>query len=159
MRRSLTLLLTLSIPALAHAADVTLDGNTIVLPAPIVFETGSAKLASTEPLAPLVAFFAKREVITLVRIEGHVASGPDAQALSAARALAVARALVAQGVDCKRILPVAFGDTKPVADPKAPGAAARNTRIEAVNAAMRGRPIGGLPTDGGGQPAGDPCAK
>ncbi len=156
---SLALLLALASTS-ALAEDLKLDGHRIVLPAPLVFETGRAELTSPAPLAPLVAHLAKREFITLVRIEGHVAGVPaaEAQALSAARALAVARALVAQGVDCKRLLPVAFGDTKPAADNKTPAGRAQNTRIELHNATLRGRAIGGMPVDGGGQPAGDPCS-
>jgi len=34
---------------------------------------------------------------------------------------------------------------------------AKNTGITPVNAALRGRPIGGNPADGGGKQAGDPC--
>lgn len=67
--------------------------------------------------------------------------------------MAVARALIGKGVDCHRLVVVGFGDTKPVAAPPAPG----NTRIEFVNAALRGRLIGGMPEDGGGRIAGDPC--
>jgi CheY-like chemotaxis protein len=156
---SLALLLALASTS-ALAEDLKLDGHRIVLPAPLVFEAGRAEPSSPAPLGPLVAHLAKREYITLVRVEGHVAgvAPAEAQALSAARALAVARALVAQGVDCKRLLPVAFGDTKPVADNKTPAGRAQNTRIELHNATLRGRAIGGMPVDGGGQLAGDPCS-
>jgi hypothetical protein len=34
-----------------------------------------------------------------------------------------------------------------------------NRRISFFNAGLRGRAIGGMPLDGGGQLAGDPCAK
>jgi OOP family OmpA-OmpF porin len=36
---------------------------------------------------------------------------------------------------------------------------AQNRRTLFVNAALRGRPIGGMPVDGGGRVGGDPCAK
>jgi hypothetical protein len=47
--------------------------------------------------------------------------------------------------------------TKPVADASTPEGRAANVRIDAINAALRGRLIGGMPADGGGQLAGDPC--
>lgn len=153
------LLLTLLLPTAALAAEVTLEGHTLVLPTPLAFEAGTAKLTNPDALAPVVAYFEKRAMISLVRVEGHVAGAPDAHKLSGARALAVAKALVAKGVDCKRLLPVAFGDTKPVADPSTPEGKAKNTRIELVNAALRDRPIGGMPLDGGAPSAGDPCAR
>ncbi len=157
--RTPLLLLTLLVPAAALAADVTLDGNNLVLPAPLTFEAGTAKLTNPDALAPVVAFMEKRSFVSTVRVEGHVAGAADAQKLSAARALAVARALVAKGVDCKRLLPVAFGDTKPVAAGDTPEGKARNTRVELVNAALRGHAIGGMPLDGGAPSAGDPCAQ
>lgn len=142
----------------AHAADVALDGHTVVLPAPITFETGTAKLNNEAALAPVVAYLAQKSYISTLRIEGHVSAGtPDAQKLTEARALAVARALIARGVDCKRLLPVGFGDTKPAADNGSPDGRAQNNRITLANAALRGRAIGGMPLDGGGRPAADPC--
>jgi OOP family OmpA-OmpF porin len=77
----------------------------------------------------------------------------DAQARSEARALAVAKALVKAGVDCKRVLPVGFGASKPAFED-----ASKNTRMVFENAALRGHAIGGMPVDGGGKVAGDPCA-
>jgi OOP family OmpA-OmpF porin len=95
--------------------------------------------------------------VSLVRIEGHA---PE-QALSEARALTVARWLVAHGVAhgvaCERLVPIGFGPTKPVADASTHEGRAANVRIDAINAALRGRLIGGMPADGGGQLAGDPC--
>ena len=95
-----------------------------------------------------------------MRIEVHSDNQGAAdtnQKLTEARALAVAKALVGRGVDCKRLVPVGFGGTKPIADNGTPDGRAANRRTEFVNAAMRGHAIGGAPAEGGGHLAGDPC--
>jgi OOP family OmpA-OmpF porin len=104
------------------------------------------------------AYLEAKSYISSLRIEGH---GDDAasQALTEKRALAVARWLVAKGVDCKRLVAVGFGNTKPVADNSTPEGKAQNRRIAFFNAGLRGRAIGGEPLDGGGKLAGDTCAK
>jgi OOP family OmpA-OmpF porin len=91
-----------------------------------------------------------------VRIEGHVADGDSKQILSEQRALAIANWLIKNGVDCKRLLAVGFGDTKPIAANDSPEKAT-NTRIVFAMAALRGRAIGGMSLDGGGKTAGEVC--
>ena len=71
----------------------------------------------------------------------------------------MARWLVEKGVDCKRLVPVGFGGTKPKADNATPEGKAQNRRISFFNAALKGRAIGGMPLDAGGQIAGDACVK
>ncbi|MEZ4268691.1 MAG: OmpA family protein [Myxococcota bacterium] len=134
------------------------DGR-LELPGPVTFETGTATLSkdSAGVVEYIGAFLAEKSAITLLRIEGHVDGADDPQALSERRAMAVVRALVARGVDCKRLLPVGFGQHKPVAPRDTPEGRSRNTRVEAAPAMLRGRAIGGMPVDGGGQTAGDPC--
>lgn len=129
----------------AGPREYTLDGNRLVLPGPIAFQASSATLdpASDPALEHARSYLADKEYITTMRIEGHA----DDQALSEARAVAVARWLVAHGVDCKRLVAVGFGPTKPIAAAGAP----ENTRVELHNAALRGLQIGGAPPDGGGQ--------
>ncbi len=100
---------------------------------------------------------ADKTYISLLRIEGHSDNQGDTQLLTEKRALAVAKALAGKGVACARLLPVGFGSSKPVADNATADGRAKNRRIEAVNAQLRGRPIGGMPVDGGGKVAGDPC--
>ena len=147
----------------AQAAPAfTLDGNTLVVPTPMTFATGTDQLtsASDSALAHVAAYLGAKSYISLLRVEGHVTAGGDAealQALSERRARAVVRALVARGVDCKRLLPVGFGNAKPVVANDAPDARARNSRVMFVNAGLRGRAIGGMAMDGGGVVAGDPC--
>ena len=144
----------LLLPA-ALLAQVTLDGNRLVTAKPVAFKTGQAAITkdSDAAIGAVATWLSEKPTITMIRIEGHVAGSSKAQALSEARAMQVARALVKKGVDCKRLIAVGFGDIKPVAAP--PSTA--NTRIEFINAAMRGRLIGGMPADGGGRVVGDVC--
>jgi OmpA-OmpF porin, OOP family len=150
MLRLLTLLVALGV---SLAAAPRIEQNHIVLDAAFTFAGDSAEPAGAtdEAVRQLAAFLAEKPALTLVRLEGHA---PD-QALSEQRALVIARLLVAAGIACERLLPVGFGATKPVA---APREAAANTRLEIHVAALRGRLIGGMPADGGGQVAGKPCA-
>jgi outer membrane protein OmpA-like peptidoglycan-associated protein len=94
----------------------------------------------------------------MMRVEGHGdQAGEDAMVLTGDRALAVARWLVAHGVDCDRLLAAAFGDSKPVADASTAEGRARNRRIEVVNASLRGIAIGRMPVDGGAPAAAPVC--
>jgi len=132
-----------------------IESGQLVLPGPVVFETASDRLhpQSAETLAYVKAFLDDKPAITLLRIEGHTdANGaPETnQALSVKRAAAVGRWLVGQGVDCKRLIAVGFGGTKPVADNATEQGRAQNRRIVFAMAALRDRPIGGMPVDGGG---------
>ena len=131
----------------------SLDGNRLELPGPLVFSGDTLDPASDPALTHAQGYLAAKDYITQMRVEGHA----DDQALSERRALAVARWLIAHGVDCKRLLAVGFGPTKPIADTSTPEGRAQNTRVELHNAQLRGIAIGGMPPDGGGQVAGDLC--
>lgn len=140
----------------------SVEGGQLKLPGPVVFETGKATLKpeSDEVLQIVHDYLKDKPDITLLRIEGHTdTDGNDAdnQRLSEGRSLAVAQWLVAKGIDCKRLIPVGFGETKPVAANDTPENKAQNRRTAFVNAALKGKPIGGMPVDGGGKVAGDPC--
>jgi OOP family OmpA-OmpF porin len=145
--------------------DFKVEGGQLKLPGPVVFETNSDKLKpESDPVLEIVHEYLKAKPdITLLRIEGHTdMDGQDAanQTLSEKRALSVGRWLVAKGTDCKRLLPVGFGESKPVAgakDKQTEEEKAQNRRTSFVNAALKGKPIGGLAVDGGGKVAGDPC--
>jgi OmpA-OmpF porin, OOP family len=139
-----------------------LEGNQVVIDKPILFKTGTAVLqpVSDSALQIIKKYLGDKSYISTLRIEGHIAAGADAaknQLLSRQRALAVSKRLVQLGADCKRLIAVGFGDTKPLAVNTSPEGRAQNTRIAFYNAALRGRLIGGMPADGGGQLAGDPC--
>lgn len=134
-------------------AQPKIENNQLVLNGPITFKPGTDKFSNgvDSLLTQIKDFMVSKSFVTLLRVEGHVASGNDAsdQALSEKRALAVVRWLVDKGVDSKRLLPVGFGSTKPVS-----GSNAQNTRIVFALAALRGNLIGGMPADGGGKIAG-----
>lgn len=148
----------------ARAQPFELDGNELKVPSSIVFKTAGAELLpeSDAALAHVAAYLAAKDYISTLRVEVHsdaTGSADFNQALTEKRALAVARALVDRGVDCKRLLPVGFGHNKPVAPNDTPEGRAQNRRTSFFNAALKGRPIGGMPVDGGGKVAGDPCAR
>src|SRR5690349_216604 len=164
-RLTLVLLaLVLSTPsARADKKKFDLVGERLVLPGPVTFETGKAVL--TADAAPVLehvkAYLKARKKITTLRIEVHSDSqGGDEynQKMSEARALAIAHALTGMGVDCKRLLPVGFGETRPIASNKTAAGRAQNRRSDFVNAAKDGKAIDDAPLDGGGVVAGDPCS-
>ena len=152
--------LTLTLSVSAQLPKIENGG--LVLDHSVLFQTGSAVLRSESDSAlnQVKAFLLSKEYITLMRIEGHLAAGMDetkGQSLSEKRALAVCRWLIHNGIDCKRLIAVGFGSQKPIADNSTPPGKAQNTRIEFKMAALRDRPIGGMPVDGGGRVAGDIC--
>jgi OmpA-OmpF porin, OOP family len=133
----------------------------IKLPAPVKFATGSAQLAaeSDAVLKHVLEYLQKSPDTTLLRVEGHTDNqggpGPN-QKLSEGRAMSVAAWLVKNGVDCKRIQPVGFGESKPVADNGSEEGRAQNRRTVFIDAEHKGKKVG---SEHGGQVAGDPCAK
>jgi OmpA-OmpF porin, OOP family len=135
------------------ATRFDLVSHALRLPTPVVFPDGAVAPdpSSEQGLMHVLDYLEAKPEISLLRVEVHTGPGSGGQALSEQRSLEVARRLVALGADCQRLLPVGFGSTKPVLSS---GAA---DRIEFVNAALRGRAIGGVPLDGGGRVAGDPC--
>jgi OOP family OmpA-OmpF porin len=144
------------------AQDYKLEGNEVKITKPILFETGSDKLKpeSTAALEIIKQYLTDKSYISLLRVECHTDNSGNAnanQSLSERRAFAVCAALVKMGVDCKRLIAVGFGDTKPVADNSSPEGKAANQRVSFINAALRGHAIGGMPADGGGKVAGDSC--
>ena len=139
-----------------------LSGGQITLSEPIQFQTGTDTLspASEGILGAIAELLRSREDLTMVRVEGHSdAQGVTErnQLLTERRADAVARWLVGNGIACDRLIAVGFGETKPIADNQTAEGRALNRRLELHPAALRGRAIGGMPVDGGGQVAGDPC--
>jgi OmpA-OmpF porin, OOP family len=144
------------------AQEYKLEGNEIKITKEIVFETGSYKLKpeSIAALEIIKQYLTDKSYISTVRVEAHTDNtGNEAanQTLTEKRALAICKKLVEMGADCKRLIAVGFGSTKPVADNSTPSGKAENRRISFFNAALRGHLIGGLPADGGGKVAGEVC--
>jgi len=161
MKAALCVLFSFAILQSAFSQSFTIENNEVKTGKQVVFKAGTATLTSDgdSAVASIKTYLDQKSYITLFRVEGHV-SGMDAasaQKLSEQRALAVCRRLVQMGVDCKRLLPVGFGNTKPVMSNDTPEGRTANTRIAFVNAALRGRAIGGMPVDGGAPVASDAC--
>lgn len=143
------------------AQDYKMNGNELVFDQAITFNGGSAELTNNDIkiLTAVKDFLNEKKYVSTLRIEGHVASNKNnAQNLSEQRANAIAKWLIQQGIDCKRLIIVGFGSTKPIVANE-PKTIQKNTRICFVIAALRDKLIGGMSADGGGQIAGDPCAK
>jgi outer membrane protein OmpA-like peptidoglycan-associated protein len=102
----------------------------------VLFETGQATLmpgalTTVDRLAQFMGDYPERTV----RIEGHTDSvGSDTlnQQLSEQRAAAVRDALVARGVDTRRIQTVGYGEARPIASNDTSGGRQQNRRIEVV---------------------------
>ena len=138
------------------------EGKEVKISKQVSFEPGSDKLKpeSSTALQIIKQYLTDKTYISQLRVEGHTANDNDAdfnQNLSQKRALAVCKKLIAMGVDCKRLIAVGFGDTKPVADNNTPAGKAENRRVSFINVSIRDKVIGGLPVDGGGIVAGDLC--
>jgi OOP family OmpA-OmpF porin len=150
-------------PPVKHVKrTAVLEGNKIKLPGPIVFRTGTADLdpVSDEILEIVFDYMFEKPAITLLRIEGHTDNVGDKtmnQGLSEKRALSATHWLVAKGIDCHRFIAVGFGETKPLVPNTTDDNKAQNRRVDFINAELKHKAIGGLPKDGGGHIAGDPC--
>ena len=152
-------------PKRAKVTNFQMENGALKLPGAVVFVTGSdvLKPESEEVLQVVKDYLDAKPKITLLRIEGHTDNDGTKEAnqtLSEKRAMAVARWLTAAGEKCDRLLPVGFGQTKPIAgtaDKQTADEKTLNRRVAFVNAALDGRPIGGMPVDGGGKVAGDAC--
>lgn len=109
----------------------------LLLPAPVLFEEGSAKLSpgAGRVLRPLARLFAGAENPVLVA--GHTDDRPIGRArwvdnweLSAARAFSVCEYLGRRGLDPKRCLARGYGEHRPTAPNDTPEGRAKNRRIE-----------------------------
>jgi OmpA-OmpF porin, OOP family len=146
----------------AAAQDYKIENNEVKISKEITFKPGTAILLpeSDTALQVIKKYLDDKSYISTLRIEAHTDNTGDAatnQTLSEKRAEAISDRLVTLGVDCNRLLPVGFGGTKPVADNSTAEGKAQNRRTSFVNAALKGKAIGGMPTDGGGKVAANPC--
>jgi OOP family OmpA-OmpF porin len=157
------LLCTAMIISVTTIAQPKIENGKLNIDKQVVFKSGSSELTDEgkEALQQVKEFLQSKDYISTMRVESHTDTDGNAeknQTLTEQRALAVCKWLVANGIDCKRLLPVGFGATKPVAANDTPDGKAQNRRIDFVMAGLRGKAIGGMPLDGGVKTAGDPCS-
>ncbi len=144
-----------------YAADVfKIQNNALVLPTAIQFEQHNYDVKDTlDPMLKFVADYLKsKPAITKLRIEGHVyteKSADENMKLSLQRVAMVSYYLTTKGIDCSRLLPVAFGDTKPVA-PTDECNLDNNTRVVFYNAELNNMAVDNA-VDGFALKVFDPC--
>ena len=131
---------------LGDRPDVRIVGDRFVFQSEVLFPVGSADLSAAgqqqmrELARVLIELSAQipRDIAWVLRVDGHADRSPIRGSarfasnweLSAARAIAVAQLLIAEGLPANRVAAAAFGDTQPLDDREAPEAFARNRRIE-----------------------------
>jgi chemotaxis protein MotB len=131
---------------LGDRPDVRIVGDRFVFQSEVLFPVGSADLSAAgqqqmrELARVLIDISAQipRDIAWVLRVDGHADRSPIRGSarfasnweLSAARAIAVAQLLIAEGLPANRVAAAAFGDTQPLDDREAPEAFARNRRIE-----------------------------
>ena len=136
----------------------TIENNQLVLPQPVAFLTHANDVKNpADPMLDYVAQYLKEKpYITKFRIESHVFTEnttAENLSLSLQRAALISFYLTQKGVDCNRLVPVGFGDTKPVDSTDA----LVNTRLEFYNAELNGHAINAMPVDGAAIKRFDPC--
>ena len=139
-----------------------IQNNALVLPASIQFDTHAYDLKNEadDPMLSFVAQYLKdKPYITKLRIEGHVYTEKSTEEnikLSLQRAAMISYYLTTKGIDCSRLMPVAFGDTKPVA-PTDECNLTYNTRIDFFNAEINNKAVAGNAVDGFAPKVFEPC--
>jgi chemotaxis protein MotB len=131
--------------ALGNRADIRVVGDRFVVPTDVLFDSGSADLnpAAQVQMAKLaqtlnaVAAEIPSNLDWIVRIDGHTDKRPIHTAqfasnweLSTARAVAIVKYLVVQGIPANRLSANGFGQFQPLDPADTPAAYAKNRRIE-----------------------------
>ena len=106
----------------------------------VLFDSGKADLhPSAHPILDKVAKVLNEVPGQPVGVEGHTDNVPikhsgwaDNRALSVARANAVVGYLIRQGVNSTRLMPVGYGDEKPIASNDNASGRQKNRRVEIV---------------------------
>lgn len=105
----------------------------------INFDTGKATIRpDSKPVIDQIVQMMKTNKALALSVEGHTDNVGDAKSnltLSENRAKAVADALVAQGIEAKRLSTAGHGQDKPVADNSSEEGRAKNRRVELVKTA------------------------
>ena len=131
--------------ALGNRSDVQVVGDRFIVPTDILFDSGSADLgpaaqARLESLADTVREVSAEipsSIDWVLRIDGHTDNRPihtdrfpSNWELSTARAVAIVKYLVVQGIPAHRLSANGFGQFQPIDAADTPDAYARNRRIE-----------------------------
>lgn len=130
---------------LAGRSDIEVVGDRFVLPAEVLFPSGSDNINATfdSELAKLAEAIVElesqipEEISWVIRVDGHTDKVPITSSrfrsnwdLSASRAIAVVRSLIDKGVSPERLVAAGFGEFRPLDEGETPEALARNRRIE-----------------------------
>ena len=102
----------------------------------INFDAGKSTIKpESEPIIHQIVEMMKANPEVKISVEGHtdnVGSPESNKILSEDRAKAVVTAIVAEGIDAKRLSSVGHGQDKPIADNKTEEGRASNRRVELV---------------------------
>jgi chemotaxis protein MotB len=130
---------------LGERPEVRIVGDRFVFQGEVLFAPGSAELSDAglrqlrdlagvlSDVTPLIP----ADVAWVLRVDGHADRTPIRSArfasnweLAAARAIAVAQILIAEGLPANSVAATSFGDAQPIDPGDSPQALARNRRIE-----------------------------
>jgi len=130
---------------LGERPEVRIVGDRFVFQGEVLFAPASAELseAGLRQLRDLAGVLSEvtplipADVAWVLRVDGHADRNPIRSArfasnweLAAARAIAVAQILIAEGLPPNRVAATSFGDAQPIDPGDSPQALARNRRIE-----------------------------
>ncbi len=130
---------------LGERPEVRIVGDRFVFQGEVLFAPGSAELseAGLRQLRDLAAVLSEvtplipADVAWVMRVDGHADRTPIRSVrfasnweLAAARAIAVAQILIAEGLPANRVAATSFGDAQPIDPGDSTQALARNRRIE-----------------------------
>jgi chemotaxis protein MotB len=129
---------------LADRPDFQVVGDRFVLPASVLFSTGSDEIGGDaqgelDKLASAITELEQKippDINWVMRVDGHTDVRPvtgrfqSNWELSAARAIAVVRYLISKGISPQHLVAAGFGEFQPLDDHDTESAYARNRRIE-----------------------------
>ena|SRR5690242_15917011 len=125
--------------ALAELGDVKNEprGTVITIPGSVSFASGKATLlpSARNRLRQVATALEQGDGSSKIVVEGHTdatGSPEKNQQLSMARAEAVRKSLISDGVPADRVQAVGYGETRPVADNGSAAGRATNRRVEIV---------------------------
>jgi outer membrane protein OmpA-like peptidoglycan-associated protein len=162
MNKLVAFLIAFSLINFLHSENsYKVQNNALLLPNDILFDIHAYDVKDDkDPMLDYVADYLKeRPAITKFRIEGHVYTEKSTEEnlkLSLQRAAIVSYYLTVRGISCDRLIPVAFGDLKPIA-PTDECNINNNTRVDFFQAEVNHKAIIGNAVDGFAVKVYDPC--